>query len=128
MMRRLGVIFSALIAVACNGQRLIRSHLVQAEGGETRAVLVVRKFETFDDPDLTLFRITNAKYLRPGDYHVGYFVDTGFVHSEWMHVSHQRSVVDQFIVVGRIDVKDLRFGAGVSAKGVTYINTAPLEP
>ena len=123
---RLIAAIAFLMATSSDAQRVLRSHLIQEENGQVRCALVVRKFETYDEPDVTIFRITNVKYLRPGDYHIGYFIDTAFVYSEWMHVSREKSVADQFIVIGDLKVENLRFGAGVNLNGVTYINTAPL--
>lgn len=98
------------LSLSCQGQRLLRSHLIQPSGGDTRCAIVVRPFETFDDPDVTVFRLTTSKRMVPGDYHVGYFIDTGYVHAEWIHVSHTWSVMDQWLVVGDVPVTELRFG------------------
>lgn len=114
-----------LLAFQCQGQRLLRSHLLQAHGGDTRCALVIRDADRFEDPEVIVFRYANAKRLWPGDYLVAYFVDTGYVNSEWMHVSHEKSLVDQWIVIGDIPVHRVKFGTQQGDTSSIVINVAP---
>ena len=114
-----------LLACQCQGQRLLRSHLLQAHGGDTRCALVIRDADRFEDPEVIVFRYANAKRLWPGDYLVAYFVDTGYVNSEWMHVSHEKSLVDQWIVIGDIPVHRVKFGTQQGDTSSIVINVAP---
>ena len=98
MLRKYLVI--ALLLFACaelSAQRLLRSHMV----GDSlhKVVLVIRDVDRYSKAETYKFKKYSALSLSPGDYYVGYFVDTGFVHSEIMHVSHERSVHDQFIFI-----------------------------
>lgn len=125
MMRRMCLIFSAIVALTCHGQRLLRSHLIQPHGGNTRCALVIRDADRFQDPEVVIFRYANAKRLWPGDYLIGYFVDTGYVFSEWTHVSHEKSLVDQWIVIGRLPVHRMKFGTQQGDTSSIVINVTP---
>lgn len=45
-----------------------------------------------------------------------------------MHVSHDPSVMDQFLVVGKVRVADVRFGAAVKEGNVTAIDLDQFTP
>jgi hypothetical protein len=51
-----------------------------------------------------------------------------FVHADFMHVSHDPSVMDQFLVVGKVRVADVRFGAAVKEGNVTAIDLDQFTP
>ena len=118
-------ILAFLLSLSCQGQRLLRSHLLQAPGGDTRCALVIRDADKFQDPEVVVFRYANAKRLLPGDYLIGYFVDTGYVFSEWTHVSHVQSLVDQWIVIGRLPVHRIKFGSQRGDTSSVVINVTP---
>lgn len=86
--------------------------------------MVIRDADRFQDPEVIVFRYANAKRLRPGDYLIGYFVDTGYVFSEWTHVSHMESLVDQWIIIGDLPVHRMKFGSRRDTSSVV-INVAP---
>ena len=113
-----------LLSLSCQGQRLLRSHLLQPAESDTVCALVIRDV----DAQVHTFRLTNATRLAPGDYQVAYFIDTAFVHADFMHVSHDPSVMDQFLVVGKVRVADVRFGAAVKEGNVTSIDLDQLTP
>lgn len=121
-------ILALLLSVSCHGQRLLRSHLIQPEESDTVCVMVLRDVDEFSNPRAYLFRLTNAVRLPPGDYQVAYFLDTAFVNAQYMHVSHDPSVMDQFILVGDVKLKDVRFGPAVKDGNVVAINLDALLP
>ena len=125
MMRRIALVFAASLGLTCHGQRLLRSHLLQPHGSDERCALVIRDADSFQDPEVVVFRYANAKRLWPGDYLIGYFVDTGYVFSEWTHVSHEKSLVDQWIVIGRVPVNLLKFDKQQSDTSIVVIDFEP---
>lgn len=128
MMRRIAILISAILGLTCHGQRLLRSHLLQPAESDTVCALVIRDVDAFSRARVHTFRLTNATRLAPGDYQVAYFIDTAFMHADFMHVSHDPSVMDQFLVVGKVRVADVRFGAAVKEGNVTSIDLDQLTP
>lgn len=117
-----------LLCFQCQAQRLLRSHLLQPEKSDTVCALVIRDVDAFSRARVYTFRLTNATRLPPGDYQVAYFIDTAFVHADFMHVSHDPSVMDQFLIVGDVRVADVRFGTAVKEGNVTAIDLDQLTP
>lgn len=123
--RHIVSILVAILPFVAQGQRLLRSHLLQSPGGDTKCALVIRDADKFENPEVIVFRYANAKRLWPGDYLVAYFVDTGYVNSEWMHVSHEKSLVDQWIVIGELPVHRMKFGRQHGDTSSVVINVTP---
>lgn len=119
---------AATLGLSCQAQRLLRSHLLQPEKSDIVCALVIRDVDAFSRARVYTFRLTNATRLPPGDYQVAYFIDTAFVHADFMHVSHDPSVMDQFLIVGDVRVADVRFGAAVKEENVTTIDLDQLTP
>lgn len=126
--RHIAAILVAILPFIAEGQRLLRSHLLQPAESDTVCALVIRDVDAFSRAQVHTFRLTNATRLAPGDYHVAYFIDTAFVHADFMHVSHDPSVMDQFLVVGKVRVADVRFGAAVKEGNVTAIDLDQFTP
>ena len=108
----------ALFCLDSCAQRLMRSHLV---GDSTsKCILVIRDMDSYGDPKAYEFRKYNAFNLKPGDYLIGYFIDTGFVHTEIMHVSHEKRVQDQFILIRPVPLHKVRFAPADNGDSTSF--------
>lgn len=53
--------------------------------------LVIRNIDDWDDKRTHYFKVSTATYLQAGDYLVHYYIDTLWLHGEWIHIPVTRS-------------------------------------
>ncbi|HNR54567.1 MAG TPA: hypothetical protein PKJ19_05320 [Flavobacteriales bacterium] len=94
-MRKLAAI-AVLLPILSFGQGLLKSYIMQED--TTRVcTLTVRSYENWDNPVDHTFKVATATYLLPGDYLVRYYLDTTWLHAEWIHITTKWMVMEKTI-------------------------------
>jgi hypothetical protein len=79
-----------------NGKGLLRSKIIQGDSAK-RCTLVVRNIDNWDKPVNHVFRVSTTTYLLPGDYLIHYWMDTVWLHGEWIHISRSYTFMEKII-------------------------------
>lgn len=109
MFRLTCILAAILLTLPSSQQALLRSNLLNQADTSVICTLQIRQYEHWDRPTLHYFKRSTATYLLPGDYAVYYYIDTLYLHAEWIHVQHGYSIIGKNILTERIPLSKAVF-------------------
>lgn len=71
--------------------------------------MVVRSIDNWDMPVNHVFRVSTTTYLLPGDYVIHYWMDTTWLHGEWIHISRKFTVLEKVVFEKRQPLGSVTF-------------------
>lgn len=90
-------------------QGLLRSRILHMTDTSVVCTLTVRNIDNWDDKREHYFKVSTSTYLLPGDYLIHYYVDTTWLHGEWIHVSRKFVIINKVVLYKRIPLSEVRF-------------------
>lgn len=89
-------LFLLSIPSACQG--VLESRIIGGSPAE-ECTMFVRSIDSFDDVEVYPFFNTSRIAMDAGDYQIMYWIDTIYLHGEYMHFSgNNRGVLQKFIL------------------------------
>ena len=107
-MRNLLILLAIALSLQVSCQGLLRSKIIQGDSAK-RCTLIVRSVDNWDKPVTHVFRVSTTTYLLPGDYVVHYWMDTTWLHGEFIHVSRKFTVLEKVIFEKRQPLGSVTF-------------------
>lgn len=95
-MRNLLILTVFTLSLTVNGQGLLRSRIIQGDSTK-RCTLTVRNIDNWSKSVNHVFRVSTTTYLLPGDYLIYYWMDTVWLHGEWIHISSKYTFMEKII-------------------------------
>jgi hypothetical protein len=106
--RKLLTIIALALSLVTSGQGLLRSKIIQGDSAK-KCTLIVRDIDNWDKPVSHVFRVSTTTYLLPGDYLIHYWMDTVWMHGEWIHVSRKYTILEKVIFEKRLPLGSITF-------------------
>jgi hypothetical protein len=106
--RKLLILLAIALSLQASGQGLLRSKIIQGDSAK-RCTLVVRNIDNWDKPVNHVFRVSTTTYLLPGDYLIYYWMDTVWLHGEWIHISTKYTIMEKVVFEKRIPLGSMTF-------------------
>jgi hypothetical protein len=106
--RKLLILLAIALSLQASGQGLLRSKIIQGDSAK-RCTLVVRNIDNWDKPVNHVFRVSTTTYLLPGDYLIHYWMDTVWLHGEWIHISRKYTIMEKVVFEKRIPLGSMTF-------------------
>jgi hypothetical protein len=106
--RNLLTIIALALSLVTSGQGLLRSKIIQGDSAK-KCTLIVRDIDNWDKPVSHVFRVSITTYLLPGDYLIHYWMDTVWLHGEWIHISRKYTIMEKVVFEKRLPLGSFTF-------------------
>ena len=105
-MKYVFIILFNLIYIFTQAQGVINSK-IWPDTLSKECTLVIQNFD--DVPSYHYFKKSTSTYLNRGDYNISYYYDNKLIHSEWIHISKNYTLIKKLIFVDPLPLTKVSF-------------------